>query len=281
MKNIIICVVLYGLFLIGAFFFFFSDKSSTEDLSEEVKIVYYSTWLWNTDIVNSESFLNMTEEYKIDTVYLYVNITESHSDLLEKVKKLIDNNISVEFLFGDPNYIFSREEDELTKIFNYIEEYNSNVDETYLIDVVHVDVEPHALKNWNSNKESYVLQFQIYMEKLSEMFVDYTINIDSAYWYDEVLFDNDYGKGNLLDYLAERYNKVTLMAYNDDSDFIINAVSYEMKKFDNIEVAVEYGDISEINTTFYDEGTDFMYKELDKVIDVYPNVSLAVHEIIN
>ncbi len=272
----IVNVILIGVLI----FLIYNHSISVETSKEEKEIKNYSTWIWDTSIIYDDVKLSNLKKNNVNLVYYYFDIREELTYNIDAIKVLIDNNYEVEVLFGDPNYVLPEEISVLNSIHEYLNEYNESVAEKYKIDTIHVDVEPYVLDGWNKNRSSIVKNFQDYIIELHNVFEDYIINFDVTFWYDTIEYNNSYGSGNLYDFIIEYVDGVTIMAYNDDADFIIENVEYEIQNFDTVEIAVEYGNISEVNTTFYDEGLDFMYEEIHKVYLKYNNVNYAIHSLV-
>ncbi len=266
MKELMLIIGVILVVLVGFIYFNSSEES-----------MMYSTWIWDTSLITDD--ISEFNDNNIDNVYLYIDTSVSIESLYNKVKILVDNDIDVEFLFGDPNYILPNQTLELDKIYDYIESFNNEYID-YQVKTVHVDVEPYILNDWESKQDLRVLQFQDYINLVKEKFNGYLLNIDVPFWYDEIIYDNEYGNGDLFKYLTNIVDGITIMAYNDSYTFIIDVTAYELSLFDNIEIAVEYGDIEEINTTFYDEGKTIMFKQLRILSDKLNSSSFAIHEIV-
>ena len=270
-KSKIVCITVI-LLIAGLLVYRFSQPTFNN--------LKYSTWIWDASILDKKNVIDEIKNYNINRIYLFINVNEPSSILHNRIKLLVDNNIEVELLIGDPYYLSQNSDKVLYELYEYIEAYNNSVDEVYKVNTIHVDVEPHANKNWKKRQVKLTLQYQIFLEKFVDLFENYRINADIPFWYDEVVYNNNYGEGLLFDFVLDMVDGITIMAYNDDPEFIKTVIEYEMSKTDKIEIAVEYGDIKEINTTFYDEGSEFMFEQIENLYDTFNKCQYAIHEII-
>ena len=84
---------------------------------------------------------------------------------------------------------------------------------TGLFDAVHVDVEPHALAAWQSDRARTAQQYVTLLEKLNAA-TTLRVEADVAFWYGEVLLPR---KQNLADEVLRRVDAVTVMSYRDSA----------------------------------------------------------------
>jgi hypothetical protein len=82
---------------------------------------------------------------------------------------------------------------------------------TGLFDAVHVDVEPHALAAWQTDRAKTAQQYVTLLEKLNSA-TTLRLEADVAFWYGEVLLP---AKANLADEVLRRVDAVTVMSYRD------------------------------------------------------------------
>jgi hypothetical protein len=82
---------------------------------------------------------------------------------------------------------------------------------TGLFDAVHVDVEPHALAAWQTDRARTAQQYVTLLEKLNAA-TTMRIEADVAFWYGEVLLPK---RQNLADEVLRRVDAVTVMSYRD------------------------------------------------------------------
>jgi len=85
------------------------------------------------------------------------------------------------------------------------------VSATGLFDAVHVDVEPHALPEWGTDRARTAQQYVTLLEKLNAA-TTLPLSADVAFWYGEVLLPK---KANLADEVLRSVDAVTVMSYRD------------------------------------------------------------------
>jgi hypothetical protein len=82
---------------------------------------------------------------------------------------------------------------------------------TGLFDAVHVDVEPHALAAWQTDRTTTAQQYVSLLAKLNAA-TALKFEVDVAFWYGEVLLPK---KANLANEVLYRVDAVTVMSYRD------------------------------------------------------------------
>ncbi len=244
---------------------------------------YYSTWIWQPAKITS-NYVEELVDNGVDRVYLYFEVSRTNEFYKEKVKLLMDKGIKVEFLIGDPDYIYPLNYDRIDEFNTKAQEYNNSVDPKYKIDSIHIDTEPYTQSGWNgteAERAELILLYQNHVIDAEATFKNYNVKFDVPFWYDEINYDNiEYNQGLLVDFVSNNSEGITIMAYNDDSGFIINVCEYEIQNHYNVEIAVEYGDLpGSEGVTFFDEGIDFMLTELEKVRNAY-DTKYAIHQYI-
>ena len=108
------------------------------------------------------------EEWGIRRIYFSLNASQIQRYLVEGdpglsrfILDLYRRGVSVEILLGEPRWIFPREREKLLKILSLLEK------RLYpLVQTVHLDIEPHALKDFARRKAHYL---RLYLDTLEEL----------------------------------------------------------------------------------------------------------------
>lgn len=117
-------------------------------------------WLWNTaavlDDADRQEFLTFCKVTGINQVFLAVN-HELTSDgkqlrLRELVTQLHRHGVAVSALFGTPEWVFRRNHANLLRRIEFIRKYNAGAEPEARFDAIHLDIEPHALEVWQSQR---------------------------------------------------------------------------------------------------------------------------------
>ncbi|MCX7951113.1 MAG: hypothetical protein N2594_04100 [Clostridiales bacterium] len=250
------------------------------------------TWLWNTrKIVESpNSIIKFLNENGFNEVYLQIDQGIDAKYYSYFIKSASSNSIKVYALEGNPNWILKSNRRQLDSFLNWVVKYNlsKSQDERFL--GIHLDVEPYLLSIWQTNKNRAIAEYMDYIAYLKAFGAKngLKIAVDIPFWFDEINIPKQ--KINLAEYVISQVDSINIMAYRDRAQSIIDIVKNEMvygKKYNkNIVISVETGNTSEgENITFYQEGLDFMWNELNNVNEYYKNsynnYSFAVHYLEN
>lgn len=193
---------------------------------------------------------------------------------------------------GAPSWVSaegSRSQDEL---FNWLHIYNKNSTESEQFSGVHLDVEPYLNNGWSLHQAQTIESYQTLIMKASEKAsqLQLTLEVDMPFWFDEVQYNNEFGKGLLADWVIDHVDSVTIMAYRDAAKDIISIVEHEIAYASTVNksivIGVETGASEEgENITFYDNGEAFMNEQLILVQQHFSNNDafhgVAIHYVEN
>lgn len=199
-------------------------------------------------------------------------------DYKKFIKKASSHNISIQALDGSPDWIASGNTSEKT-FFNWLSNYQKNATSVERFKGVHIDVEPYLNSQYKTNPTKAIEGYQdclSYAIKSSKS-LKLTLAIDIPFWFNEIQYNNKYGKGVLAEWIMKNIDQVVIMAYRDSAygdNGIIKIVESNIKIAKQYKtkliIAVETGKSSEGNNiTFFEEGQKYMMDELKKVSDYY------------
>ena len=102
-------------------------------------------------------------------------------------------------------------------MFNWLHTYNENSTESEQFSGVHLDVEPYLNSGWSLHQAQTIESYQALIMKASEKAsqLQLTLEVDMPFWFDEVQYNNQFGKGLLADWVIDHTDSVTIMAYRD------------------------------------------------------------------
>lgn len=239
-----------------------------------------SSWLWNTqEIVTSpDQIINFLVKNNVNVLYLQINYDVKMDDYKKFIKKASSHNISIQALDGSPDWIASGNTSEKT-FFNWLSNYQKNATSVERFKGVHIDVEPYLNSQYKTNPTKAIEGYQdclSYAIKSSKS-LKLTLAIDIPFWFNEIQYNNKYGKGVLAEWIMKNIDQVVIMAYRDSAygdNGIIKIVESNIKIAKQYKtkliIAVETGKSSEGNNiTFFEEGQKYMMDELKKVSDYY------------
>ncbi|WP_226671796.1 amidase [Rossellomorea aquimaris] len=277
-----ICLVLAG------FMFYPSkEKAAGEDMAGK------STWLWNTVeiIENKEEIIGFFKTRGVDEVYLQVNPSVGAEHYHQFIEMANLENIHVYALDGAPKWATVNGRSSLIAFFDWLDTYQLEANESQRFTGVHLDVEPYLLSGWTSAYGKTVLNYQkMVMEAVDRSdSLQLPLGMDIPFWFDEKSYNNEFGKGNLAQWVIGKTDEVGIMAYRNNAvgpngiiELTRNEMAYALSAGKKVKVGVETAPSAEGDfLTFQEEGEEFMLEELARVDAEYGTYSsykgIAVH----
>lgn len=276
-----ICLVLAG------FMFYPSkDKAAGEGMGK-------STWLWNTVeiIENKEEIIGFFKTRGVDEVYLQVNPSVGTKHYHQFIAMASAENIDVYALDGAPNWVTVKGHPSFIAFYDWLEAYQLEASESQRFRGVHLDVEPYLLSGWTTAYGKTVLNYQkMVVEAVGRSRgLQLPLGMDVPFWFDEKSYNNEFGKGNLAQWVIGQTDEVGVMAYRDQAvgpngiiELTKNEMDYALSAGKKVKVGVETSPSAEGDfLTFHEEGEEFMLEELARVCAEYGTYSsykgIAIH----
>lgn len=272
-----------------------ANEAFASQNTSQIRNNQYSTWLWDTSqIVKSpDKIINFLSVNNVKVLYLQIDYSLKLDAYRSFINKASTKGISVHALDGSPDWVSDGASIKEKAFFEWLTKFQNSSLDKEKFKGVHLDVEPYLNSIYCSNKNKIL---ENYESLLLNAFSDskslgLSLSIDIPFWFDGVEYSNKFGTGYLGEWIINNIKNVVVMAYRDTAsgdNGIINSVSQELalgKKYNsNIIIAVETQKSDEGNyISFYEEGSSFMYKELDKVYSVYKDNSsfdgFAIHNL--
>jgi len=281
-KSLILAIIVL---LLGVLIFQFIDMFSKEEN------VFHSTWLWNSSMLSDENqvddIIEFLKKEKIKVVYLQVDRKFDAKYYRKFIALCYDIDVEVHALTGSPKAVFYKEDDYLKKFFEYVSNYNNQVEDNEKFRGLHLDVEPYLLENWKVDQDKIVEAYQDYILYVIEESnkLDLLLNIDIPFWFDKVEYDNKYGTGILAEWIMNNVKNITIMAYRDNAAAILDIIEKELiwaEQYGNlVYIAIEVTDQEEKNVSFYGKEKEYLQEEMTKIIKEHKDLEIfiAVHDI--
>jgi hypothetical protein len=282
MKKILMLVMLFFTFVLGG-----AGSAVNANVTED-----RATWLWNPwMIVNDElGTLAFIENKKVNKVYVQIDRDISMPVYRSFVEKASSKGIKVYALDGAPDWVAPKGYTSQNQLMNWIGNYQTSSTAAQKFTGVHLDVEPYLYSGWTSNRAATIKSYQSLLTKAktSASSLNLPLEVDIPFWFDEVNYKNTYGKGLLAEWVIANTNSVTIMAYRDSAEMIIDLVKNEVvlsgKYNKGLVVGVETGQTSEGDSiSFFEEGEIYMNHELEKVKNHYKGIpgfkGIAIHHV--
>jgi outer membrane protein TolC len=195
-------------------------------------------WVWNVDSFlgkeqQEEFFISFCKTKGIKRVFLSVNkrlLDHFHypaQNLADFITQLHRAGIKISALFGENLWIYPQNRKNLITRIQLIMEYNSLYDREARFDGIHLDIEPHALEEWNDEKKKHLaLLVETYNEVKEILLTGKTelqLEVDIPAFYENV----DY---SVFKKIFDVVDVITVMAYKKRSpEKVIKAVEAEMQ----------------------------------------------------
>lgn len=254
----------------------------------------YTIWSWNDEeIINPEAFAAFCNAYKINRVYQHISTsTVSLEDIRKFVGTMQKNRVSVNWLTGDPSWALAAHHYHIVDQIQKVVSYNMSIQNDYeKIGTIQFDIEPYTLSEWETDQASVVKQYQdaivlMYNESLAKQL---SLNVCIASWFDGVTYDNEYGQGNLFDFVSKHSSSTVIMAYNTSGYVSIAEDEIRMGAANgkNVAVGLETHVIDDSVTediTFANKPIEDLYRAFEtlflvyKMYGVYKGYEFVIHD---
>lgn len=263
-------------------------------------------WVWNSQklVENHQKqnkffqFVKAPHGDKSDKITrIYFNswdfaLEEAPKKLQQFIKRAHENDIKVEYLAGNENWVKDSEKKYPIEECKEVVEYNKSTSEISSYDGVHFDIEPHVLGSvWHENSESgddnYNDKFQNNLVDIVEtcnskfennnqnLTLSLDLGSDYSYYVTDLMDDIDKIDGP-VDY-------VTVMNYFDNKERFINGysgksfggVKHNLRLYDHLPLVfgAETGDGVQDKITFAEEGVKAMESVFEQAYSQYKSNS--------
>lgn len=253
------------------------------------------TWLWNSWLIVSskDSIMDYLISYGYTELYLQIDSSIQARYYKDFISSASQKGIKVYALSGSHKWIWQNNRAEFYNFISWVESYNKEALPQERFEGIHLDVEPYLTAEWNTDRSYAILSYQNFVEDavLQGTRLNLPVVFDIPFWFDEIFYSNEYGSGNLANFVISKASWTNIMAYRDKSNDIIaiSKVEADLSKAlgKRLVISVEIQASSEGDfVTFYEEGFSYMYDELSKVQNYYitngyNNTSFAVHHLGN
>lgn len=280
-KKLVVSMIIVLLFSIGGF----GSKMSASTVDR-------STWLWNPwEIASNETgTLSFLEQKQINKVYVQIDRDIPMNVYRSFITKASVKGIKVYALDGAPGWVAPKGYRNQDALMNWLKTYQAGSTASQKFSGIHLDVEPYLYSGWNTNRAATVKSYQELLTKANTSAVGLKLSLeaDLPFWFDEVSYNNTYGKGNLAEWVITKTNSVTIMAYRDTAPAIIeivkNEVAFAGKHNKALVIGVETGATDEGDMiSFFEEGEAYMNEQLTSVASHYGTTlgykGIAIHHV--
>lgn len=269
---------------------FWTGTNTTQAL--DLQATTRATWLWDASSLldDPQGTLDFLMHKNINKVYVQIDRSLDVAVYAQFIESATTAGIQVYALDGAPAWVAPKGHESLSLLVDWLTRFQQQHTSSEQFSGIHLDVEPYLYSGWRKNQAVTIERYQalLLQAKQSAHAMQLSIEADLPFWFDEVPYNNRYGKGNLAEWAIIHTDSVTLMAYRDSATAITEIVKTEItygsiyKK--PIVIGVETMKSDEGNyLSFHEEGEAYMNMQLQMVALFYAPFEgyggLAVHHI--
>lgn len=244
-----------------------------------------AVWAWEAtsqalveDPLYADDAISFLKARGIGTVYLYTDAYLGRSLLTERpdlyralIARMHAAGIRVQALLGSghlnsSDYVRPERRKIALSMFQAILDYNRASDSLQRFDGINLDIEPHLLDDWDSNRESLLRQFldlgRSMMDLKHKSGLDLPVGPSIPFWYDEIPLSWKGATKPASEHLIDLYDYTALMDYRDTApgpDGIIeharSELDYAARRGKRVVIGVEIA-ANEIPKVTFDDNTE-------------------------
>ncbi|HAF99163.1 hypothetical protein [Paenibacillus lactis] len=248
-----------------------------------------ATWLWHTSMIQSsaDDIIGFASRQGVNLIYLQMNQDVRPEHYRKFIRLAGENGIQVHVLGGASNWALESERHRIDTFLNWTAEYQADAAPEERFTGIHVDIEPHTLPQWKTDRDWLVEQWQSNVRYLVSRAhcLDLPVGADITFWLHTYSLPDQ--SMTISRWMIGQFDQIAIMAYRDTAANIYNLAAAELKEADALGkealIAVETKSSNEGEfITFYEEGVSFMEEQLLKVDAMAGSHSsfsgVAIHE---
>lgn len=228
-----------------------------------------ATWIWNAYDLNL-AYVDFLIQQRTEKVFVQVDYDLPMSAYVPFFEKLQQHNIEIYALEGIVGTHWFDQPYYEQRYFNWVETFQQQYG---YFDGIHIDAEPYISPTWHTAQQQVLQQYFHFLQR-ARTFADNAqlrFEVDMPFWFDIITYTNSFGSGNVAQFIINLTDEVTIMAYRNSANAIIDVAkeeyTYARQQQKDITIAIE--------TLPSDEG-DFL-SFFDQPYTFLPSI-YAVHE---
>lgn len=253
-----------------------------------------ATWFWDAKLLQGDTaeIIQFVEAEKITSIYLQYSQDIDFNYYQKFISVMTEMDVNVYALDGSPNWAVNRREEDT--FLTWLALYQRSSIPNQQFRGIHLDVEPYLQAGWESNQAEIIVQYQAMVKRVLKQSkeLNLTFAVDIPFWFDEVDFNNQFGEGNLAQWIIKTVDEITIMAYRNHAigesgiiEISQNEIEWADKEKIKLIIAVETAPLPESYTSFNGTSIEEMNAELDIVKKFYrKNISfsgVALHHLVS
>ena len=237
-------------------------------------------WWWNSDL--GTEYVDFAYNHGINEIYY------CDSSFNDDTKNFIDyaktKGMKVYYLAGEYQWIYD-DTNLHNKIDKYLDYQENNPHSKF--SGIHLDIEPHQASEWKSGddsvKTSLVQKLVNLIDGIVTTYSDIEFHFDIPFWLDHEVVIDGYTKP-AYEHIIDMADRVFIMSYRDTAQKIYEVakdeIIYANSKDKSVVLGIETFSTEGDSVSFMEEGSDYMYEQIDKLKDMIPlNTGICIHHI--
>ena len=235
-----------------------------------------AVWWWDNSL--GVKYLDFAEMNGVDEIY-YCD-TRFDSNTSDFIKSAKAKNMKVYALWGEKEWIEDRSG--FDELMNQYKEYNSN-HPTTKFDGVHLDIEPHQFDDFDTYRNTYLLNLVGFVYNTEKIYSSIEIHYDIPFWFDDEVTYKGITK-KVYEHIIDKCDKTVIMSYRDTAekiyDISVDELRYASSLSKSISVSVNMKSNEGDQVSFQEENKRVLYSELSRLDSVISeDFSIAIHHI--
>ncbi len=258
-QKIILVVVLivFGLLIVSC-----TNNSDTNLLNTNCPL---GVWWWDYNL--TEEYLQFASKNGVNEIY-YCNSNKFNQENADFIITANQLDIDVYWLCGDYKWIENKNDfyEAMAKFEKFQNDYSN------IYKGLHLDVEPHQLPNWKSDRENIIINYIDFIKTITEKYNNICFDFDIPFWLEDIVTYDGQTK-EAFKFVFDYADRVFIMSYRDNAEKMVEVAKQELEyaKENNksIFLSAETGKEEDI-VTFFEEGKKYMYSQinqLEKLVD--------------
>ncbi len=195
-------------------------------------------WVWRSEFLNSvmqsDYFLDFARAHRISVLFLFYSeaMQRDASAMRGFLRRAHERGISVHALNGEPGWSRKENRERAATFIEAVKAFNLNSDHSARFDAVHLDVEPHALPEWDApaSDASRGVLLDEYVEFVawaaSRVGHALPLFVDVPPWYG----NGRAGAPGVIERIRGNVDGIVLMAYAGEADRILGSAERALAK---------------------------------------------------
>ena len=244
---------------------------------QKLQVQNLGVWWWDNRI--DDSYLDFAEDNGVTEIYYYVSTF--NDKVANFISKANAKDIKVYWLTG--KYEWIEDNSQLIQKMDDFLSFQSTHPNAFA--GVHFDIEPHQHPQFEERRQELLTKFIDLTYNLKSTYNNVFIEYDIPCWLNDEIFYNGTTKPAYA-HIIDNANRVTLMSYRDNAqaiyDFAKDELIYAQSINKPLNLGVETQDVNENIVTFFEEGKNYMYNQLNNLKTMIPkNYGLCIHHIVS